>query len=276
MAARKAVAPSDDAIEDIELEVDVTDRVLEQTPERVLKFILATRRHPHIYKLLFVRGYSASVAREAWQYIDRLGGFDARGANTEGVEATADEKQVAKAMSDIDAWDEPHFGLIDTSLRRRFPEQHKFLFAGDLKPKVGPLSVASVRTMVSRLDELEDSAARKATRKEDRAALDLLAKRGIDKTERTKVLGWLAIVGDHKDDLFVGSADTDAAEALTETHRRNTLIKLREWFEEWSGVARVAIKRKRDRMHLGLARQKRGKGDAVEEEAIGEPEGDQG
>jgi len=271
---KKAPEPVDSDFEDVELETDLTDRVLEATPERVLRFILAARRHQHIYKLLRARGYSAATAREAWTYIDKLAGFDAA-LLPDDAEVSADEKTVAKAMADIDAWDEPNFGLIDTALRRRFPGQHEFVFAGNLKARVGALSVASTRTMLQRLDRLEDGAERKSTRKDDHAALELLAERGVDKAERKKVAGWLSIVGTQNDAVIEGADAADAATASAELQRRNILIKLRDWLEEWTGVARVAVKRKRDRMHLGMARQKRATKAGTPEEP--EPnEGDQG
>ncbi|MFO0641939.1 MAG: hypothetical protein U0183_22130 [Polyangiaceae bacterium] len=243
--------------EDIELEAEVSDRVLEDTPERVIRFILAARQHPHIYRLLYARGYNRATVREAWALLDKLGGVTSAAVDGEDDEPSDDEKAVARAISELDAWDEPNFAVIDAALRRRFPEQHKFLFAGGLKANAGLLAVAGVRTMAQRLDALESSPERKATRKEDKAALDLLAKRGIDKAEREKIARWLATVGDHDDTLLEGEDESADLDRKFEVVRKNSLVRLREWFEEWARVARTAVKRKRDLMHLGLARQKK-------------------
>ncbi len=270
MASKKNVPePSETELEDVVLSSDVSDRALEETPELVVKFIVAARRHKHIYRLLFARGYNAGVVQEAWGYLDALGGVTAIAAGSSDDGPSADEKSVAKAMSDLDDWDEPNFDVIDAALRRRFPEQHRFLFAGNLKASKGPIAVAGVRTMIRRIDALESSPERKATRAQDKAALELLAKRGIDKTERQKVAAWLAIVGDQDDTVLEGADEAHRAELQTEVERRNTLVRLREWHEEWARVARTAVKRKRDRMYLGLARQKKAK---VEVE---EPDGEE-
>lgn len=274
MATKKKVTePTEADLEDIELETEVSDRLLEDGPERVVRFILAARRHKHIFRLLHARGYTAAAVREAWDLLDALGGVTAAAAEGADDEPSADEKAVAKAMADLDAWDEPNFAVIDVALRRRHPEQHKFLFAGNLKARTGPLAVAGVRTMAQRLDALESSPDRKATRKDDKAALDLLAKRGIDKAEREKVAAWLATIGDQDDTLLDGEGDSAVADRKNELERRNTLVRLREWYEEWARVARASVKRKRDLMHLGLARQKKSKAptDSTDGEALDGP-----
>lgn len=261
MAAKKKASdePQESELETVELETELTDRVLENTPPRVLKFILGARRYPHIFNKLRARGYSNAVARKPWMWLDALGGFEPNDPGASSQEATEDEKKVAKAISDIDGWDEPNFRLINSALRRAFPEQHKFVFAGELAAQRGSVAVIGVRKMMKRLAALESSSERKDTRKEDHAALARLAERGIDAAERKKVEGWLAIVG-KLDDEEDGSAEQAEAVASHEKKRKQTLILLREWFEEWADVARVAIKSKRDLMHLGLAQQSRGGG----------------
>jgi hypothetical protein len=244
----------EDNLEEVELEAEVTDRVLEQTPGRVLTFILGTRRYKHIFQALAARGYSNAVARTAWSYLDSLGGFDTRDAQVEIADAalSVDEKEVAKTFSLLDAWDEPNFRLARATLRREFPNQYAFLFAGDLQASKGPASVLGIRTFVTRWKELDGGETRTATRKEDKAALARLAERGLDNAERAKVEAWLELVGKHKDPQI---AVTESDES-TERNRRNMLVRTREWFEEWSEVARISLVKKRDLMRLGLARQK--------------------
>ena len=264
-AKKKAKEPQESDLEEIELESEVTERVYEATPARVVRFIINARRYTSIYRKLRARGYSSEVARVAWNWLDALGGFDSKDPDLHKPAVSEDEKLVTKAMADIDSWDEPNFRLMHGALRKAFPEQDAFLFAGDIQAAKGPMAIYGVRTVIGRLKELEDSPARKATREKDHAALARLAERGIDKAERKKVEGWLAIVGTH-DDTLLG----EEASGMTETQRKNTLIKLRDWFEEWSEVARVVVKKKRDLMHLGLAQQRKRKDDE-DDDGDGEP-----
>ena len=64
--------------------------------------------------------------------------------------------------------------------------QGEFVLKG-LAPAKGIAAVLSVSDLLDRLDALETSPERKATRKTDRAALDTLAKRGIDAKERARL-----------------------------------------------------------------------------------------
>ena len=234
-----------------------------------MKFILGARRFRRIFIKLKVRGYGQPVAHQAWRWLDALGGFDTGDPDLHTPEVSEDEKKVNAAMGAVDDWDEPNFRLMNSALKRAFPEQHAFLFAGDIRAAKGPMAVYGVRTIIARLDELESSPARKATREQDKAALARLAERGITKAERNRVQALLDIIGS-EDDTLVGDDD---GPVISDVKRKNTLIKLREWYEEWSEVARVAIKQKRDLMHLGLAKQKKASGDDGEEEDEGEEGG---
>ena len=63
--AHRPITAMEDEVDDIELESDVTERVLEGTPERVVKFILAANASRGILSRLQVRGYTLDVVKEA-------------------------------------------------------------------------------------------------------------------------------------------------------------------------------------------------------------------
>jgi phosphatidylinositol phospholipase C delta len=65
---------------------------------------------------------------------------------------------------EIDAWDEPNYAVIRAVLENHHPEVVDFLF-DNLTPKQGPEAVVGVSTFLDRLDALESSPERKATRK---------------------------------------------------------------------------------------------------------------
>ena len=244
---KKTLEDSSDDIEVVELEAEVTDRVLEETPARVSRFVLGVAALSEARARLRARGYSNIVAREAWNHLDALAGFDAKESPAEEQAPSEDDAKVLKATAAIDAWDEPGFRLMRATLKRAFADQYKYVFAGDVQATKGPMSVVGVRRVIHRLNDLESSPERKETRKQDHAALARLAERGIDKAERTRIEALLTIVG------TLGDAEAPEPSEAEAAIRRNHLVKLREWFEEWSEVAKVAIKRRDHLIRLGLA-----------------------
>lgn len=118
--------------------------------------------------------------------------------------------------------------------------------------------VLNVKTLVARLRELKSSPARKATRKQDQAALDLLAERGITPELVDQLEGQLKVATSAPE---VEQVDDAAIEAADEAYVR-ALGELREWYDEWSRVARVAVTRRDHLMLLGLAHPKSREGEA--------------
>ena len=176
-----------------------------------------------------------------------LAGFETKETPAAEEAPNEEDTKVLKATAAIDAWDEPSFRIIRAALKRSFPDQYKYVFAGDIQATRGPMSVVGVRSVIRRLNDLESSPERKDTRKQDQLALARLAERGIDKAERTRVEALLAIVGTLGDAVAPEPSEAEAAV------RRKHLVKLREWFEEWSEIAKVAVKRRDHLIRLGLA-----------------------
>src|SRR5947208_2460581 len=116
---------------------------------------------------LATRGYTAAEHRTGWDLLHAVAGF------REGVVEVAPENEATRAMTELDAWDEPNFRVAKAALKHRHPEQHKFVFE-NLEPATGPAAVISVTTFLDRVDALEKGADRKATRKADLASLETL------------------------------------------------------------------------------------------------------
>jgi hypothetical protein len=160
------------------------------------------------------------------------------------------------AIAELDAWDEPNFRIARATLADEFPEQADHVFEG-LEPSTGAGAIVSVKTMLDRLDDLENGKDRKATRKVDHAALAKLAERGITPEERARLRKLLKIA--------LGAPDTavTAAEPPAMNDAEQTAAKraLWGWLNEWSEVAKVLIKRRDFLIQLGFAkRKKRAKG----------------
>ncbi|XXY45773.1 hypothetical protein WME91_37805 [Sorangium sp. So ce269] len=166
---------------DIEMYSEGPSRqVLAEVPGRALRFLSAAGKNRQIRALLRERGYTDEEHKEGWDLLHRASGFGT------GEPDEVEDAEVGRAIAELDAWDEPHFRLIRAALQRRHPAQEKFVF-DNLAAQVGPAAVVSVKTLLDRLEALEKSPARKATRKDDHAALETLAKRGITKEERSRL-----------------------------------------------------------------------------------------
>lgn len=143
--------------------------------------------------------------------------------------------------------------MAGAALATEFPDQHTFLFQ-DLEPQTGPGAVVSITTFLDRLDALESSKDRKATRKADEAALAKLSDRGITAKERTRLRGLLTVA--------LGSPNADAAppsikaSPKAEAEQRAAKIELWTFYAEWTEIARADIKRRDYLIQLGMAKRK--------------------
>lgn len=164
------------------------------------------------------------------------------------------------AIAELDAWDEPGFRIVRATLERRFPEQAEFVMKG-LKPAEGAASVLSVERLLERLDALENGESRKDSRKEDRAALEVLARRGVDDATRKHLR---ELVAKAKSVAPVVQVDPKLAEQ-EDAARVEALGNLYAWHREWAEVARATIKRRDHLIRLGLA-SRRAPGDGKEKD----------
>jgi hypothetical protein len=167
---------------------------------------------------------------------------------------------VAEAIRDLDGWDEDGFRVARAALDRLHPDQSSFVF-NNLAAAQGPGAVASVAKFLDRLDELEDSADRKKTRKEERAALDTLGKRGIDAEERIR-LRKLVKSAQGLLDLPEGDPRAEEREAVNE----EDLVALYNWYRDWAETARVAVTRRDQHIKLGIASRRAASEGSEEEE----------
>jgi hypothetical protein len=132
---------------------------------------------------------------------------------------------------------------------RRFPEQAAFVLDG-IGPAEGIEAVVATRHLLDRLDALESSPAREATRAADHAALELLATRTLDRARRTELRAVVTVA-----QQSTGETPTTRiakAQQVAE-ERKAALDALRAWLDEWSDVARTCIKRRDHLISLGLA-----------------------
>jgi hypothetical protein len=220
--------------------------VLEETPEKALQFLRALTTKAEIRSILATCGYTEAEQAEGWKLLLEVSGYSA-GPVTFPV---TDDQKARDAIAELDAWDSSGFRRIHAALGRFHPEQDTFLFAG-IEPGTGTAAIVSVAMLLDRIDALESSPDRAATRDADLAAIATLTKRGIDKNLRDKLRGLVAIAKEAKVPVVTAPASPD--------ERHQKLVQLHTWFSDWSETARAVVTRRDYLMLMGFAKRKRAK-----------------
>lgn len=203
----------------------VSFETLEATPERVFRFLLGMSRSASIRQTLGKRGLDARERQHALRLLERVVSVELEDEEDEGLEGV---------IQTLDDWDDEGYELVRVVLTR-FPEVRERLLDG-LTPQTGTASVLGVATLLERLTALEGT-------EEGRTVLAHLASRGVDEALRQRLAGLVKAAQSIPD-----VAPSDAAEAY-----EAALVELRAWYEEWSGLARLVIKRRDHLVRLGLA-----------------------
>jgi hypothetical protein len=231
-------------------------QVLDAIPGRVLTFLIGIGKSIVARTALQEAGYGQEEHDYAWSRLQRLGMLGAIATPTKDV-------AVASAVRELDAWDDDNFPSVLATLNRDFAEQAEFVFE-NLEVKQGAESVVAVGTLLDRLDALESGDGRpKASHKRDLAALELLAKRGYGKKVRA-----------HLAELVATAKTVAAIEPITDDERTTILFELYGWFTDWSAQAKRLLKKKQQRIALGLAsrtRKAKAKGDDAPAPVDGAP-----
>jgi hypothetical protein len=226
------------------VEASVGRETLEETALRTLKLLRAIGTSLPIRSALVGVGYEDADHQEGWTLLHAASGYAPTGT------ADAIDVDVHDAIATLDAWDEDGFRIIRASLSRKFPAIAGEILQG-IGPKVGPEAVVGVATLLDRLDALE-----KRKDKDAKAAMELLAKRGITPAERARLGALVKTAQSVTPVVSEKSAKAESERKKADATHLAALVALRAWYEEWSEIARSAIKR-RDRLILmGLATRK--------------------
>jgi len=227
------------------LDGNVSRDALEGTPVRALTFLRAIGTSAAIHAAMAACGYRREHHLEGWALLHAVCGYH------DAAPLAEDTSSIQDAIKQLDDWDEEGFQIIAASLRHRFPEQAAFLLNG-LAPSPDAGVVVSVRRLLDRLDGLEYASDRQNSRQKDLEALALLGQRGIDLDTRRRLRELIAVAEAAPE---LTQPDT-AAVASADARCVNGLMALRAWFEEWLGIARVAIRRRDHLIRLGLAKRR--------------------
>jgi hypothetical protein len=220
----------------------VSKETLDTIPGRALAFLRAVGTTPAIRAALATKGYEDADHAEGWVLLHTASGFSSSAPLGVIVDVT-----VRDAIVELDALDEDLFRTVRAALTRLHPAAGAFVLDG-LGPSTGAAAVVGVKELLDRLDALESSPDRKATRADDKGALATLKKRGVDDAERAR----LRALVDRAEAPASAPATPDDA-AVQEQQRLSALIALYAWFADWSETAKTVVKRRDYLIRLGFA-----------------------
>ena len=211
--------------------------------QRGVQFLRTVGTDPAIRTELQKVGFTDEDLKEGWMLV-------VKASTTSGSTArfTPDSGPVAEATQKLEAWQSTMFIRAHGALRRLHPAQDTFVF-GDVVGDASTLPVAAVSAFLDRLDALESSPARKATRKADHAALATLDKRGVTKEERKQAKQLVHLI------------ETTAAPEVTSApppvdDRMNALMEVYAWVQDWTDSARAVITRRDQLIRLGIGKRR--------------------
>ncbi|MFO0605963.1 MAG: hypothetical protein U0324_22450 [Polyangiales bacterium] len=238
----------------------VGESALGRVAARAFRFLVALARNPRVMAQLRARGFTAQVQAEGWALVDRVAG---RGTEVP-VEAYPPDESVERAIERIDAWVTTNVPVMKAALQRHYPAQFTFLFADGLGVAHGPDAVRVAATLVARFGTLASSPERAATRDDDRAALALLATRGVTDDDRARLAARVTSV-QRAAVAQADEVDGDVARSLPPP-ADDPRAALHAWFSEWSEIARAVVPRRADQIRLGLASPRRTRAGARSED----------
>lgn len=236
-----------------EIEKKYSDEVLEQTPPRASKLLNAIGAVPEIRTLLGSAGMTDEEIDEGGRLLVACW---AQLPTVRRDQDTEEARAQRAATAELDQWDEPNFARHGATLRRHFPSAGAYVFH-ELAASTGAQAVAGVSTFLHRVDALESGSdpERKDTKKEDKNAVLLLAKRGLTKEERGRLAGLVQVA-------LRPTATLEPAPEADEKRRdarEKALVALKDWYEEWSTAGRAVVKKRTHLIRMGLANRKKPK-----------------
>jgi hypothetical protein len=218
---------------------DPSRAVLSELPQRVVVFLRAIATNLTIRSTLARAGFGEAEFREGWALLGA--------AFTYGpVDDSLDAAQATRAAQDeIEAWTSTQLGRLRIAVERLHPSESEIFLAVDVA------RVGSLLALMKLLDELALLEVRAVNSAQAFAALETLAKRGLDTAERQR-LEELARVARSLPGAVAHLAVGAASDA-----QRVALIALYHWHCDWSLTAHQVIKRRDLLAVLGLVARKR-------------------
>lgn len=258
MAAKKRKAPEEEANDFVDIldgedddrlvGDDVTLQTLERTVGRATKFLGGLASSGVTRACLARRGFSAEdFALGRRRLMAVLTPTPSPTENADELRIAAVDEKVAEAIETLDALDDGHFAIAQRALAANHPAQHDALFF-ELSASKGYAAVVGWRTFLNRLAPMRES-----KDPEDRAAVALLAKRGLHAAELKRIEKLVNVAEAIQAEIPTIEAATENEEEVS-SERLASLRALRAWFIEWFAVAKVEVRSKQLRIGLGISK----------------------
>ncbi len=202
-----------------------------QKAHRLLDFLVGLG-DPRARRALERHGFSPAELDDGWARLRALS------------EVPIVVREPTTLPSELDAWENRWFPIVDVVLRTQHPRVHEVVFR-NLHQTEGAEVLVSVRTLLDRLDVIGRPEKKGGLGKAGRDALDHLALRGLNEEALGRARALLTSVQEPpEDDARI--ADPEARARAEE--------RLWNWYLEWSGIARAVIKDRRVLASLGFRR----------------------
>jgi hypothetical protein len=214
-------------------QITLSHAALIETPYHAYQFLKGAA-NGEVNKQLATVGYDRAAHLEGWSLFYQV----SNAGPSHSVESP--ENISSKAIADIKAWIVQGFRRVRATLDRKWPDVSKFVFADIDGTNNGP--VFEMATFLDRIDDLEKSPERKATRKQDHAALEALSSRGLNDVVFKQLRTLLNEVQVVQAAPVTGSVDA-GTDAVTELYL---------WLRDWREQARAVVKNKSQLRMLGI------------------------
>ncbi len=210
--------------------------------DRALQFLRAVGTDPVIRTAMQQTGFEDADLKQGWALV-----LAASSAPTAATKFTPQAGPVADVTQKVEAWQSTMFLRAHAALRRLHPEQDAFVF-DKIESGSGVASVVAVSMFLDRLDALESSSDRKASRKADHAAMATLERRGVTKEARKEARHLVHVVE-------TTPAPTVTLDVAPPTDARfEALSELYAWVQDWTDCARAVITRRDQLIRLGIGK----------------------
>lgn len=227
------------------LALEYSDTTLEEAPSDALLLLTAIGAVPEIRDAMYAAGMNDEDVIEGRNLLLATVAEPLGKAPVMDDEAARNQRA---AQTELDDWDEPNFMRYKAFLVRHFPSAAEYVF-DNLAASRGAESVKGVATFNARVDHLENGTdpTRKDSKKEDKKAVAMLAKRGLTPEVR-KHLAQLVKVA-----LGPTGAASQPAPTVDPAQRRERLVAVKLWHNEWAATARAVIHKRAYLIRMGLA-----------------------
>jgi hypothetical protein len=243
---------------------------------KVLKFLVNISRPPHL-AVARREGYTGKEHKEGWRLFKLASGegrsldhlFEESAAGT----AAAASAERLRILQDIDAFENTWFPRTRAIIRRVVPRARRDAFEAAFfknleQQPLGPAVIVSVRTYLSRVEDLAKTGDADAKR-----VRETLLERGLTDSKVSDIralLSKLEGTGGGKKAGKVSASDL----AKAQTDQREALEDLRAWFNDWGTTLR-SVFNLRAQITLGLAVLKRTRKGVDENVGEEEPEAEE-